>query len=52
MLLYVLETIQLALIYSLIINLYMMGTQEEKWLKEKQKGSKSAMLLFIVPDRD
>lgn len=28
---------------ALIINLYMMGTQEEKWLKEKQKGSKSAI---------
>lgn len=28
---------------TLVINLYMMGTQEEKWLREKQKGGKAVI---------
>lgn len=33
---------------TLVINLYMMGTQEEKWLKEKQKGGKAVIWVDSV----
>lgn len=33
---------------TLVINLYMMGTQEEKWLKEKQKGGKSVIWVTSI----
>jgi len=35
---------------ALIVNLYMMGTQEEKWLRDKQQGSKAALWVESIED--
>lgn len=35
---------------ALIINLYMMGTQEEKWLREKQKGRGNVMWVTSIEE--
>lgn len=35
---------------SLIINLYIKGTQEEKWLKEKQKGTQGIMFVESIEE--
>lgn len=36
--------------HALVVNLYMIGTQEEKWLKDKQKGKQGILWVTSIDD--